>query len=250
MRLLNKVVLITGAARGIGKAIAIGLALEGARIMLADIDLEEAEAVAAAISKNQGQAEAFRLDVSNKVNVEKAVDLILAKEGRIDVLVNNAGVAGVTAFVDTNDDEWNRIMDINLKGVYYCCKAVVPSMIKQHTGKIINISSVAAKVGGGLLGTSTYAASKAGVIGLSKGLARELAPFGIYVNVIAPGSITTDITRKYLTAEQQADSIKRIPVGRRGNPEDVAGVAVLLASAESDFITGATIDVNGGLRMD
>jgi 3-oxoacyl-[acyl-carrier protein] reductase len=250
MKLLGKVALVTGAAKGIGKAISVGLAAEGARVMLADIDYEAAKAVAAGTQKSARHADAFRMDVSDKVSVEKVVALILEKEKRIDVLVNNAGVAGVTAFLETSEAEWDRIMNINLRSVYYCCKAVVPSMIENHAGKIINISSIAAKVGGGLLGTSTYAASKAGMIGLSKGLARELAPFGINVNVIAPGSINTDITKRYLTEQQQMDSIKRIPMGRRGSPEDVVGVAVLLASPESDFITGATIDVNGGLRMD
>lgn len=250
MRLLGKVVLITGAARGIGKAIALGMSEEGAAVNLADIDIKEAEKTAGEINASGGAARAFELDVSRQDQVNQVVKKILQYDGCVDVLVNNAGIAGVATFLDTSEEEWDRIMNINLKSVYYCCQAVIPSMIAGGGGKIINIASIAAKVGGGLLGTSTYAASKAGLIGLSKGLAREFGELGINVNVIAPGSITTDITRKYLTEQQQADSIKRIPVGRRGLPEDVVGAAILLAAPESDFITGATIDVNGGILMD
>ncbi len=250
MRLLGKVALITGAARGLGKSMALSMADEGARVMIADIDYQEAEEVAGGIRRNKGVANAFLMDVSKKDQIKNVVGEIIQKEGRIDVLVNNAGVAGVSTFLETTENEWNRIMDINLKGIFYCCQAVVPFMIEKRAGKIINLSSIAAKVGGGLLGTSIYAASKAGVIGLSKGLARELSSYNINVNVIAPGSINTDITQKYLSKEQQLNSIKKIPMGRRGEPGDVAGATVFLASRESDFITGATIDVNGGVLMD
>ena len=250
MKLSGKVVVITGAARGIGKAIALGMAEEGAAVMLADIDGKEAEKTAVDINASGGDARAFELDVSQKEQVRAVVEKILQQDGHIDVWINNAGIAGVAKFMETSEEEWDQIMNINLKSVYYCCQAVIPSMVANGAGKIINIASIAAKIGGGLLGSTTYAASKAGMIGLSKGLALEFSGSGINVNVIAPGSITTDITRKYMTEQQQVDSIKRIPVGRRGVPEDLVGVAILLASHESDFITGATIDVNGGILMD
>ncbi len=250
MRLENKVVLITGAARGIGLAIAAGMAREGARVMLTDIDARELGTVRERIQAGGHAAEAFPLDVCDGAAVAGITAEVLRREGRIDVLVNNAGIAAVESFLDTTEERWDAVMAVNLKSVFLCCKAVVPGMIERRSGKIINVASVAAKVGGGLLGTSAYASSKAGVIGLSKGLARELAPYGINVNTIAPGSITTAITRRFMTRQQQEDSVKRIPLGRRGVPEDIVGAAVFLACSESDFMTGATLDINGGTRME
>lgn len=250
MRLKDKVAFITGAARGIGKAMAGGMAAEGAVIAVGDLDFPEAEKVAQEIAAAGGKAFAVVIDVSNGEQAKKAVADILAREGRIDILVNNAGIAATTSFLDTSEAEWDRIMNINLKSVFYLCQAVLPGMAARKSGKVINVASIAAKVGGGLLGTTAYASSKAGMIGLSKGLAREFAAHGITVNTIAPGSITTDITHKFMTPQQMADSVKRIPVGRRGLPADLVGAAVFLASPESDFITGATLDVNGGIRMD
>ncbi|MCD8351378.1 MAG: SDR family oxidoreductase [Planctomycetaceae bacterium] len=250
MRLENTVAFVTGAARGIGRAIAFGMAAEGAAVMVGDIDVAEAEAVAKEISDTGHRATAVGIDVADPVRVRDAVEALLVREGRIDILVNNAGIAATTAFLDTTEAEWDRIMAINLKSVFYLCQAILPGMKARGYGKIINIASIAAKVGGGLLGTSTYAASKAAMIGLSKGLAREFAGCGVTVNSIAPGSITTDITHRFMTPQQMADSVKRIPVGRRGLPEDLVGAAIFLASHESDFITGATLDVNGGIRMD
>lgn len=249
MRLLGKCVLITGATRGIGKALAFGMAAEGAHVVLTGRGLREAEQAVQEITSRGGSAQAMAMDVGDKEQISRVTAAILQQQGRIDVLVNNAGIAGVSGFLETNEDEWDSLMTTNLKSVYYCCQAIIPSMLAQGGGKIINISSVAAKLGGGLLGNSTYAAAKAGMIGLSKGLAREFSQFGIYVNIIAPGSITTAITKQYLTEDQQAESIKRIPLGRRGVPDDVVGAAIFLASSESDFITGATIDVNGGILM-
>lgn len=250
MRLSDKVVLVTGAARGIGLAVAEGMAREGAHVMLSDVDAKELKNVCPILRSKGYSVTAFPLDVTDGTAVGHAVASILDKKGSLDVLVNNAGIAAVEAFLDTTEEHWDRVMRINLKSVFYCCQAVLPAMIARRSGRIINVASVAAKVGGGLLGTSTYAASKAAMIGLSKGLAREFAPFGITVNAIAPGSITTAITHAYMTPEQQAESVKRIPLGRRGVPEDIVGAAVFLASAESSFITGATLDINGGVRMD
>ncbi|SBV97255.1 3-oxoacyl-(acyl-carrier-protein) reductase FabG [uncultured delta proteobacterium] len=250
MRLHDRVILVTGAAKGLGRAMAEGMAAEGAAVMLADIDIAEAETVAAVIAQKGQRATAFNLDVSDGESVARVVAAIQSREGRIDVLVNNAGIAATKSFFDTSEAEWDRVMRINLKSVFHCCQAVLPAMTERRRGKVINVASVAAKVGGGLLGTTTYAASKAGMIGLSKGLAREFAPFGITVNTIAPGSITTPLTYQHMTPKQMAASVKRIPLGRRGTPEDMVGAAVFLASPESDFITGATIDVNGGILMD
>lgn len=250
MRLHDHVILVTGAAKGLGRVMAEGMAAEGAAVVLADIDSAEAENVALGMRHKGQRASAFSLDVSDGENVRRVVDAVMQREGRIDVLVNNAGIAATRSFFDTSEAEWDRVMHINLKSAFYCCQAVLPSMAERRSGRVINVASVAAKVGGGLLGTTTYAASKAGMIGLSKGLAREFAPFGITVNTIAPGSITTPLTYQHMTPEQIAASVKCIPLGRRGTPEDLVGAAVFLASPESDFITGATIDVNGGILMD
>ena len=250
MKLAGKVALITGAAKGIGRAIAFGFAQEGVKVVIADIDYRAALNTSNEINDSGKAAFPIEMDVRNKKQVEEAVNQVIEKKGKIDILVNNAGVTGVTRIYNTSDEEWKRIMETNLAGVFYCCRAVIQDMIKRRSGKIINIASIAGKVGGGLLGSSIYAASKAGVIGLSKGMARELATYNINVNTIAPGSIDTDITKKYMTAQQREQSIKRIPLGRRGKPEDIVGAAILLASEESSFITGATIDINGGVLMD
>jgi len=250
MRLADKIAVVTGAAKGIGKAIAEGMAKEGAFVLISDIDINEATKTADGIKDLGYQAKPLLFDVSDKNQVQQRVDEIIAEFGGVDVLVNNAGVAGVSNIFNTSEEEINRIININLKGVIYCCQAVAKNMAERKYGKIINVSSVAGKIGGGLLGTSIYAASKAGVIGLTKGYAKELAPFGVNVNGIAPGSIDTEITERYLTPEKRLKSIEKIPLGRRGTTKDLVGAAVFLASDESSFITGATIDVNGGSFME
>lgn len=250
MKLANKVILITGAGQGIGRALALGVANEGAEVIVTDLNVKGAEETTEMIREMERHSIALKMDVSKSKEVQSIIDQIVTEKGKIDVLINNAGIMGVNELLKTSDQEWYDILNINLSGVFFCCRAVARYMIQSRYGKIINISSVAAKTGGGLLGTSSYAASKAGVLGLTKGIARELAPYNINVNAICPASIDTEMTKKFLSPERRMRSIERIPLGRRGKPEDIVGLVVLLSSDESSFITGATFDVNGGVLMD
>lgn len=250
IKLDGKTAIVTGAAKGLGKSMSIGLAKEGAIVLICDIDVNEAKKTAEEIVNMGLIAKAVKMDVSNKTDIENAVREILNEWGKIDILVNNAGIVGRTNIFDTTEQEIDRILNINLKGVIFCSQIVAKSMIENKYGKIVNIASVAAKIGGGLFGTSIYAASKGGVISLTKGYAKELAPYGITVNAIAPGSIDTPLTTNGRTEEDLRNSAKKIPLGRRGRSEELEGAAVFLASDESSFITGATIDVNGGTLMD
>jgi 3-oxoacyl-[acyl-carrier protein] reductase len=242
------VCVVTGGGEGIGRAICRALALEGGHVAVWDVDRVAAEAVAEELRKSGRRAEALEVDVSRWDEVKAATRQVLAWFGRIDVLVNNAGICQVVSIEQTEEEDWDRVMAVNLKGVFLCSKAVMPSMKERRSGKIINMGSIAGKIGGILTGAH-YSASKAAVMCFTKSLARELAPYNVQVNAIAPGVIETNMTRM-ITKGDWGPYLSMIPLGRIGSVEDVATVAVFLASRESDYITGEIIDVNGGQWMD
>lgn len=239
-KLQHKTALITGAGRGIGRAIAECFAREGACVAIADMDPDAARATAAAIG-----ALGLEMDVSSKASVCAGTRRVLDEFGSIDILVNNAGYLVYTTFESCSEADWDRMVDVNMKGPFLCAQAVIPSMKARRQGVIVNMTSLAAKTGG-LAAGPPYAAAKAGVLTLTIGLARALAPSGIRVNAIAPGVIDTA-----MTAAPEHDQLKAsIPLGGAGQPEDVAHCALFLASDDARHITGETIDVNGGLYMD
>ncbi len=248
MNLVNKVAIVTGAGRGIGKAIAIALAREGANIIAIDVDIQTAEEVAKEIKSLDRQALAIQVDVSDSKEVNRMVQLVLKKFKRVDILVNNAAIIKRGSIEDLTEEDWDRVMDVNLKGAFNCTKAVVGTMKKQRYGKIVNISSIAGKIGD-LASAPCYGASKAGMTCLAKSLARELASYNINVNVVAPHAIETDMSKEW-SEEKRKSIIADIPLGRLGEPEDVAEAVVFLVSDKAKFITGEVLDVNGGCLMD
>ncbi|GAG40767.1 unnamed protein product, partial [marine sediment metagenome] len=228
MNLVNKVAIVTGAGRGIGKAIAITLAREGANIIAIDVDIQTAEKVAKEINSLDRQALAVQVDVSDSKEVNRMVQSILKKFKRIDILVNNAAIIRRGSIEDLTEEDWNRVMDVNLKGAFNCAKAVVGTMKKQRYGKIVNISSIAGKIGD-LASAPCYGASKAGMTCLAKSLARELASYNVNVNVVAPHAIETDMSKEW-SEEKRKSIIADIPLGRMGEPEDIAEAVVFLVS--------------------
>ena len=243
----GRVAFVTGAGRGMGRAIAERLAQEGARVAVTDLDKDTATEAAEAIG---GDAHAIRVDVTDGASVGTGVEEVNAVLGPIDVLVNNAGWDRMARFLDTDEDLWDRLIAINLKGTLRTCKAIVPQMVERGAGRIVNISSDAARVGSS--GEAVYSAAKAGIIGFSKTLAREVARAGINVNVVCPGPTDTPLLADMMGQgnERLIESLKRgIPLGRLGRPEDVAGVVAFLASDDAAFITGQTVSVSGGLTM-
>jgi len=242
MKLKDKVALITGSAQGIGKAIAEAMAKEGAKIVISDVNMELAEATA----KELGNSLAIKMNVTDLADVEAGVKKILAQMGRIDIVVNNAGITKDNIFIRMKKEEWDAVINVNLNGVFNVTKATASLLMKQRSGKIINIASIVGEMGN--FGQANYAASKAGVIGFTKTLARELAPRGVTVNAIAPGFIKTAMTDK-IPEEVKNKMLVQIPMAKLGLPEDVAKAAVFLASQDSDYVTGQVISVNGGMYM-
>jgi 3-oxoacyl-[acyl-carrier protein] reductase len=246
VRLKGKVALVTGAAQGIGKAVALVLARNGADIVVSDINLEKAEETVKEIESIGPRAMAVKVDVANLDHVEQMVGTILEKFGKIDILVNNAGVTRDKLILRMTEEDWDLVLNVNLKGTFNCTKAVVRHMAKQRGGKIVNIASVVGEMGNA--GQVNYSASKAGVIGLTKTMAREFAQRGINVNAIAPGYIETPMTE--VLADKVKEELKRlIPMERLGKPEDVAEAVLFLVSEESNYITGHILNVNGGIYM-
>jgi len=245
----KKVAVVTGAAQGIGKAIALGLAKQGADLVLADLDVEKVKSVADQIAAETGrQAMAIKTDVGDQRSVQAMVDQATEKFGQIDILVNNAGIIRRGSLETMTDQDWHDVVRTNLTGVYYCCRAIVPIMKGQGSGKIVNISSVAAKTGD-ITSSPGYGPSKAAIDCLTKSLARELAPYGINVNAVAPHAIETEMSAEW-SDEKRKKVVSAIPLGRMGQPEEVAELVAFLASDKASFITGEIVDVNGGFLMD
>lgn len=242
--LTGRVALVTGASRGIGRAIAVRLAACGATVAGVARSLEGLEATLKAIREAGGTAEGFAADVASAEDVQRVVDEVEAKFQRIDVLVNNAGVTRDGLVLRMEDKAWDEVIDTNLKGTFLFCRAVGALMMRSRFGRIVNISSVSGLMGNP--GQANYSASKAGVIGFSKTVARELASRGITVNVVAPGFITTDMT-DVLPEKVKAEVKERIPVRRLGNPEDIADLVCYLAGPAASYITGQVIAVDGGM---
>jgi 3-oxoacyl-[acyl-carrier protein] reductase len=247
MRFENQVAVVTGAGRGIGHAIAVRLAKEGARV--ASVSRTEANAQRTADEINAARAEAakaYAVDVADHTAVQKAGAQILEDFGRVDILVNNAGVTRDGLSMRMPVEDWDTVLNTNLKGAFNFTQALMRSMIKQRSGRIINITSVIGLIGNA--GQANYAASKAGLIGLTKSLARELASRGITVNAIAPGLIETDMTG-VLPDEVRQAILQKVPLGKLGQPDDIAGAVAYLASAEAKYITGQVLTVDGGMVM-
>ena len=246
MELQNKVALITGGAQGIGKTISEELVQNGAHVVLGDVNLEGAQATAEAINNNGGSASAVKIDVSNPAEVKQVFDSILKDKKPIDIMINNAGITRDGLMVRMKEADWDRVLNINLKGTFLCSQQAAKQMMKQKSGAIVNIASIVGVMGN--FGQANYSASKAGVIGLTKTLAREVASRGIRVNAVAPGFIDTEMTR-VLDESVRQKLIEQIPLAKLGLPEDVARCVAFLVSNRSSYITGQVINVNGGMLM-
>ncbi|MCK4325313.1 3-oxoacyl-[acyl-carrier-protein] reductase [bacterium] len=244
MLLEDKAAIVTGGAQGIGKAIALTLAKEGANIVIVDINLEMAEVTAKELKSLGRKTLVFEVDVSKADQVRGMVEKTLDSFQRIDILINNAGITRDALIVRMDESDWDKVIEINLKSTFNCCKAVVKGMMKERSGKIVNIASVIGLVGN--VGQANYAASKAGIIGLTKSLAKELAPRGINVNAIAPGFIKTEMTER-LSQEVKTEMLKRIPLAKLGEVEDVAEAVLFLVSEQARYITGQVMNVDGGM---
>ncbi len=246
MELQNKVALVTGGAQGIGKTIGEELTKAGAHVVLGDVNLEGAQVTAEAINNNGGSASAIKIDVSNSTEVQQAFDFIMKDKKPVDIVVNNAGITRDGLMLRMKEIDWDLVLDINLKGSFLCSQQAAKQMMKQKSGVIVNISSIVGVMGN--FGQANYSASKAGVIGLTKTLAREVASRGIRVNAVAPGFIDTEMTRS-LDESIRQKLIEQVPLSRLGLPEDVARCVSFLVSDKSSYITGQVINLNGGMLM-
>jgi len=248
MKLKDRVAIVTGAARGIGKAIGRVFVREGAKLALIDVDKGILEAAEKEIRGDGEEVIAIPCDITKNVEVKAMVNQVQKVFGRVDILVNNAGIIRRGTIETVTEEDWDRVIAVNLKGTFNCCKAVVEFMKQQGYGKIVNISSIAGKMGD-ITSAPGYGPSKAGVDALTKTLARQLAPYSINVNAVSPHAIETEMSAQW-SEERRREIISSIPLGRLGKPEDVAEAVLFLASDEASFITGEILDVNGGALMD
>jgi NAD(P)-dependent dehydrogenase (short-subunit alcohol dehydrogenase family) len=244
----QKAAIVTGGARGIGAAIARAIGETGARVVVADLDLAGAERAVEALRADGIDATATRVDVGRVTEARELVAATVRSFGRLDVLVNNAGICPLATIEETTEELFDRIVAVNLKGTFFASQAAIAPFKAQRSGRIVNIASVGGKTGG-IMPVSVYSATKAGIISLTKSFASYLAPFGVTVNAIAPGPATTDLTRDWPADRMQALA-EAIPLKRLARPEDIAPVAAFLASDAAGYLTGETVDVNGGLLMD
>jgi 3-oxoacyl-[acyl-carrier protein] reductase len=246
MNLSGKVAIVTGSGQGIGREIALKLAEQGANIVVSDINAATAGEVAAEIKAKNQRSIAITTDITIQEDVTGLVNQTISNLGRIDILVNNAGITRDTLLMRMSSDEWDQVLTTNLKGAFLCTQAVVRTMLKQRWGRIVNIASVVGLIGNA--GQANYAAAKAGLIGLTKSTAREVASRGVTVNAIAPGFIETEMT-KVLSDNAKQEFLRQIPLGFAGSPIDVANAVVFLASEEARYITGHILNVDGGMVM-
>ncbi len=244
--LKGKVAIVTGSARGIGRAIALGLARRGADVVITDVDDEQAGATSREIVASGRRSLAIRCDVSKREEVVSLVDRTVKELGRLDIFVNNAGITRDTLLLRMTEEQWDMVLDINLKGTFFGCQAAAKVMMKARSGKIVNMASIMGLVGNA--GQANYAASKAGVIALTRSAAKELASRNINVNAIAPGFIETEMTKELPEKAREA-FMSIVPLKRTGKPEEVADLVCFLCSPESDYLTGQCITIDGGLTI-
>jgi len=246
LSLEGKTALITGGARGIGREIALLFAKEGANTVICDVNLEQAEEAAKEIRDMGRDSIAFKADVTDSGDIQAMMDKILDKYKKLDILINNAGITRDNLVLRMSEEDWDKVIAVNLKGCFVCTKVAAKVMLKQHSGKIVNLASIIGIMGNS--GQANYAASKAGIIGLTKSVAKELAPRGVCVNAIAPGFIKTDMTAK-LPEEIRKKMLSVIPLGRFGEAKDVANLVLFLSSESSSYITGQVVQIDGGMLM-
>jgi len=246
--LKDKVVIITGARRGMGKSHALAFAKEGSKVVVSDISLEDCQKVVKEIEEIKGETMAVKCDVSKKEEVQEMIEKTIKKWGKIDILINNAGIADFKNFLELKEEDWDRTIDINLKGYFLVAQAVAKEMVKRKSGVIINIASIAmGQVGIGFPSLTHYCASKGGIVGMTEAMAIELAPFNIRVNVISPGAIETPMVDPLKADKKTIESLlARIPMKRIGKPEEVSNLVLFLASESSSYMTGANVVIDGG----
>jgi len=248
MDLKGKIAIITGARRGMGKSHALTLAKAGAKVVVADISKEDCEIVVEEIKKNKGEAIAVKCDVTKKEDIDNMVKAAVGKWGKVDILVNNAGICQFKPFLELTEEEWDRTININLRGYFLCAQACAKEMAKQKAGVIVNIASVAmGQAGVGIPALAHYCASKGGIVGMTEALALELAPFNIRVNAISPGAIDTPMVEASKADPKMMEAtLARIPLRRMGKPEEVSNLVLFLASEESSYMTGSIVVIDGG----